>query len=151
VEPGEDMKSLKAELAAKLNGLKDDENAATAINKIFDQDELPSGPYLENGPDFFVGYNDGYRVSWDSVTGKVNNIVFDDNRKAWSGDHCIDPRIVPGIFFCNQRINAETVSIMDIAPTALELFGLQPPRHMDGNALIDTKNLFLDQKGKKNE
>jgi predicted AlkP superfamily phosphohydrolase/phosphomutase len=141
VEPGEETKSLKAELAGKLNGLKDDENGATAINKIFDRDELPPGPYKENGPDFVIGYNDGYRVSWDSVTGKVNNIVFDDNQKAWSGDHCIDPRIVPGIFFCTQKINTNTPSIIDIAPTALELFGLEIPSHMDGRSLTDVKNL----------
>jgi len=151
VNPGEETKSLKAELAAKLNGLKDDENSGTAINHIFDRDELPPGPYKENCPDFLVGYNDGYRVSWDSVTGKVNNIVFEDNQKAWSGDHCIDPRIVPGIFFCNQKINSDNPSIMDIAPTALELFGLRPPKHMDGHSLIDVQNLFSDQRKKKNE
>jgi hypothetical protein len=148
VQPGEETMSLKAELAAKLNGLKDDENGATAINHVFDREELPPGPYKENCPDFLVGYNDGYRVSWDSVTGKVNNIVFVDNPKAWSGDHCIDPRIVPGVFFCTQKIKTDKPSIMDIAPTALELFGIQVPKHMDGHALIDVQNLFSDQKGK---
>ncbi|UCC38454.1 MAG: alkaline phosphatase family protein [Candidatus Aminicenantes bacterium] len=141
INPGEESKSLKQEIIQKLNGLRDEEESKVAINKVFDRDELPSGPYKENCPDLIVGYNDGYRISWDSVTGKVNNIVFEDNRKAWSGDHCIDPRIVPGIFLCNQKINTETPSITDIAPTALELFGLQPPSHMDGHALIDTENL----------
>ncbi len=148
VQPGEETKSLKAELAAKLNGLKDDENGITAINHIFDREELPPGPYKENCPDFLVGYNDGYRVSWDSVTGKVNNIVFVDNPKAWSGDHCIDPRIVPGVFFCTQKIKTDKPSIMDIAPTALELFGIQVPKHMDGHPLIDVQNLFSNQRGK---
>lgn len=148
VQPGEETKSLKAELAAKLNGLKDDENGATAINHIFDREKLPPGPYKENCPDFLVGYNDGYRVSWDSVTAKVNNIVFVDNPKAWSGDHCIDPRIVPGVFFCTEKIKTDKPSIMDIAPTALELFGIQVPKHMDGHPLIDVQNLFSDQRGK---
>jgi len=146
VNPGEETKSLKEELSAKLDGLKDDANGAIAINHIFDRDRLPSGPYKENCPDFLVGYNEGYRVSWDSVTGKVNNVVFVNNTKAWSGDHCIDPRIVPGIFFCNQKINTDKPSIMDIAPTALELFGIQIPKHMDGHSLIDVQNLFSDQK-----
>jgi predicted AlkP superfamily phosphohydrolase/phosphomutase len=148
VNPGEEKKSLKEELSAKLDGLKDDANGAIAINHIFDRDRLPSGPYKENCPDFLVGYNDGYRVSWDSVTGKVNKIVFVNNPKAWSGDHCIDPRIVPGIFFCTQKINTDQPSIMDIAPTALELFGIQIPKHMDGHSLIDVQNLFSDQKRK---
>ncbi|MCK4364265.1 MAG: nucleotide pyrophosphatase, partial [Candidatus Aminicenantes bacterium] len=95
-----------------------------------------------------VGYNEGYRISWGSVTGKVNNLVFEDNIKAWSGDHCIDPRIVPGIFFCSEKINTKNPTIMDIAPTALELFGLQVPSHMDGHSLIDTQNLSLNQNRK---
>ncbi|GAG35324.1 unnamed protein product, partial [marine sediment metagenome] len=148
IHAGEETKGLKRELIRKLDGLKDEERNSVAINKVFDRDELPSGPYLDNCPDLIVGYNEGYRISWDSVTGKVNNLVFEDNIKAWSGDHCIDPRIVPGIFFCSEKINTKSPSIMDIAPTALELFGLQVPSHMDGLALLDAQNFSLDKNRK---
>jgi predicted AlkP superfamily phosphohydrolase/phosphomutase len=149
---GDEAKALKKEIIAKLNGLKDEENGQIAINTVFDRDDLPPGPYKDNCPDLVVGYNEGYRVSWDSVTGKVNDILFEDNIKAWSGDHCIDPRIVPGIFFCNRKINTESPAIIDIAPTILDLFGLEAPKHMDGKSLIDTGNLSLkpEKKGKKN-
>ena len=90
-----------------------------------------------NCPDFIVGYNLGYRVSWDSVTGIVNSTIFEDNTKAWSGDHCIDPELVPGIIFSNFKLNTQKPSIIDIAPTALELFGVKIPPHMDGKAMID--------------
>jgi len=148
IRAGEETKALKRELIEKLNGLKDEEKNAVAINKVFDRDELPSGPYKDNCPDLIVGYNEGYRVSWDSVTGKINNTVFEDNIKAWSGDHCIDPRIVPGIFFCSKKINNTSPSIMDIAPTALELFGIPVPSHMDGRSLIDVQNLSSGQNRK---
>jgi bisphosphoglycerate-independent phosphoglycerate mutase (AlkP superfamily) len=58
--------------------------------------------------------------------------VFEDNLKAWSGDHCIDPRLVPGVLFCNRKITAEEPAIADVAPTMLRLFGLDLPGHMDG-------------------
>jgi len=151
VEPGLQTKILKKELINKLNHLKDDEQDAIAITHIYDKDDLPPGPYKGNCPDLIVGYNEGYRVSWDSVTGKVNSVVFVDNPKAWSGDHCIDPELVPGIFFCNQKIKTNTPAIIDIAPTALELFGLQSPPHMDGHSLIEAKNLFKNQPSKKLE
>jgi predicted AlkP superfamily phosphohydrolase/phosphomutase len=138
VRPGEETEALKNELKRKLGGLKDEEKKRTAINKVFDRNELPPGPYIDNCPDLIVGYNDGYRVSWDSVKGKVNNLVFEDNTKAWSGDHCIDPRIVPGVFFSTKKINTANPSIVDIAPTALRLFGLEVPSHMDGRPLIDS-------------
>jgi len=148
VSPGDDAKALKKEIISKLNGLKDEEMDDTAINKVFDRNDLPPGPYKENCPDLIVGYNEGYRVSWDSVTGKVNTKVFEDNTKAWSGDHCIDPRIVPGIFFCSHKIKTKTPAIIDIAPTVLELFGLDAPKHMDGQSLINVKNLSIKSKKK---
>lgn len=151
VNAGGESKALKKELLQRLSGLKDDEKNSVAINKIFDRDELSPGPYKENCPDLIVGYNQGYRISWDSVTGKVNNTVFEDNTKAWSGDHCIDPRIVPGIFFSTRKINTTNPSIMDIAPTALKLFGLEAPEHMDGSSLIDTQEDSPIQKKKVKE
>jgi predicted AlkP superfamily phosphohydrolase/phosphomutase len=152
VSPGEEEKALKKEIISKLDGLKDEEAGQTAINTAFDKDDLPPGPYKENCPDLVVGYNEGYRVSWDSVTGKVNDILFEDNTKAWSGDHCIDPRIVPGILFCNRKINTNSPAIIDIAPTVLNLFGLEAPKHMDGRYLIETEDVSSkrQKKGKKN-
>jgi len=140
VEDGEEKASLKRELIEKLSGYKED-TGEVAINKVFDQDELPRGPYKDNCPDLIMGYNEGYRVSWESVTGKVDSTIFIDNDKAWSGDHCIDPRIVPGILFASAGINKSNPAIIDIAPTALRLFGVDIPEHMDGRALIDPDTL----------
>lgn len=139
VMPGEETLSLKKELISKLSGLRDEQEKNIAVNTLFDKDVIPPGPYKENCPDLIVGYNEGYRVSWDSVTGKVNGTLFEDNIKAWSGDHCIDPRIVPGIIFTNVPLANAKPSIIDIAPTALKLFGVTPPPHMDGRVIIDTE------------
>src|SRR5262249_28380731 len=54
------------------------------------------------------------------------------NSKAWSGDHCIDPELVPGVLFSNWKISGEGHAITDVAPTILDLFGLPIPPHMDG-------------------
>ena len=55
--------------------------------------------------------------------------VFSDNTKSWSGDHCVDPRIVPGVFFCNRRIDDRAPHILDLAAVAcIRLFGQEPPR-----------------------
>ena len=101
---------------------------------------------LGNAPDLLIGYNDGYRTSWDCATGVVSGPVFEDNVKAWSGDHCVDPRLVPGVFFCNQAIDDDDPALIDIAPTALRLFGLEPPAHMDGKALFSKTASFQDAK-----
>jgi predicted AlkP superfamily phosphohydrolase/phosphomutase len=137
VAAGEEARRLKDELIRGLQGLRDEAGGERAISRVYDRDALPSGPYQENSPDLIIGYNVGYRASWDSVTGKVNDIVIEDNTKAWSGDHCIDPVHVPGVFFSNFKINTRTPSIIDIAPTVLSLFGLAVPGHMDGRPLVE--------------
>jgi predicted AlkP superfamily phosphohydrolase/phosphomutase len=137
VEPGAEAEALKAELIEKLSGLTDDEKNEIGINEVFDSLKLFSGPYVENAPDVLIGYNHGYRTSWDCASGVISGPVFEDNVKAWSGDHCVDPRLVPGVFFCNRKIDVEGPALIDVAPTALRLFGLVPPKHMEGKPLFD--------------
>ncbi len=141
VEQGPKADALKAELISKLNGLKDEEKGDVGIKEVFDTANIYGGPYIGNAPDLIIGYNAGYRISWDCATGMVSGPVFEDNVKAWSGDHCIDPRLVPGVLFCNREIESEDPALVDIAPSALRLFGLEPPAHMDGKSLF-TKESF---------
>jgi predicted AlkP superfamily phosphohydrolase/phosphomutase len=143
VEPGAEAEALKAELIEKLSGLTDDEKNEIGINEVFDSLKLFSGPYVENAPDVLIGYNHGYRTSWDCASGVISGPVFEDNVKAWSGDHCVDPRLVPGVFFCNRKIDVEDPALIDVAPTALRLFGLVPPKHMACNIqYFNTTTLF---------
>lgn len=132
VGAGDEAARLKAEIAGKLNGLRDGGTGEVGIREVFDTSALYAGPYLENGPDLLIGYNAGYRTSWDCATGVVGGPIFEDNVKAWSGDHCIDPRLVPGVLFCSRRVDTEEPALIDIAPTALRLFGIEPPPYMDG-------------------
>jgi len=138
VEPGDEAEALKAELKAQLDGLRDEEKDEIAINEAFDTDRLYRGPYKGNAPDLLIGYNHGYRISWDCASGVAAGSVFEDNTKAWSGDHIVDPRLVPGVFLANHPIDADDPGIIDLAPTALTLFGLRPPAHMEGRPVVET-------------
>ncbi|MEC8943535.1 MAG: alkaline phosphatase family protein, partial [Acidobacteriota bacterium] len=136
VKPGTEAEALKNELVRKISGLVDEETGEISVRELFDTQKLYNGPYLENAPDLLVGYNAGYRSSWDMATGVVAGNIFEDNVKAWSGDHCIDPRIVPGVLFCNHKIDVSDPALIDIAPTVLQQFGLTPPGYMDGKVLF---------------
>jgi predicted AlkP superfamily phosphohydrolase/phosphomutase len=135
VQPGDEAEALKAELRTKLHGLVDPALGRVGITGVFDCDAIYAGPYVDNAPDLIVGYGEGFRASWDSVMGKVTGQIFEDNLKAWSGDHCIDPRLVPGVLFSNRKITEEKPGIVDVAPTILKLFGLPLPAHFDGKPL----------------
>lgn len=132
VSPGAEGQLLKDELRTKLTGLPDPQAGTASITGVFDCDGIYAGPYVDNAPDLIVGYGAGYRASWDSVMGKVTANIFEDNLKAWSGDHCVDPRLVPGVLFSNQKIAADRPQIADVAPTLLKLFGLDLPSYFDG-------------------
>lgn len=136
VADGDQKRLLKEELIARLSGLKDTEGDQPGITQVWDSADLYAGPYRENAPDLIIGYGAGYRASWDSVTGKVSASVFEDNEMCWGGDHCIDPRLVPGVLFSNRRIYTnDGPNIMDIAPTVLAAFGIETPGYMDGKPL----------------
>ncbi len=135
VHSGDEAEALKQELRTKLNGLADPASNKIGITGVFDCDAIYAGPYVDNAPDLIVGYGAGFRASWDSVMGKVTSLIFEDNLKAWSGDHCIDPRLVPGVLFSNRKIADEKPGIVDLAPTILKLFGLALPAHFDGKPL----------------
>jgi predicted AlkP superfamily phosphohydrolase/phosphomutase len=132
VEAGAEAEFLKEELRGKLDGLVDPASGKVGITGMFDCDAVYAGPYVDNAPDLIVGYGEGFRASWDSVMGKVTTAIFEDNLKAWSGDHCVDPRLVPGVLFSNRKIAIEKPAIVDVAPTVMKLFGLELPSYFDG-------------------
>jgi predicted AlkP superfamily phosphohydrolase/phosphomutase len=136
IVPPEQAVRLKHELMAKLAALPDEETGAVAILEAYESSAIYKGPYLGGAPDLIIGYAEGYRASWDAAVGKVTAHVFEDNDKAWSGDHCVDPHLVPGVLFSNLKIDATDPGIEDMAPTALRLFGIDPPAWMEGKAVV---------------
>jgi predicted AlkP superfamily phosphohydrolase/phosphomutase len=130
----EEATVLKDELVRKLTGLRDED--AIAIQAVYQASDIYRGPYLDAAPDLIVGYAEGYRAAWDAATGRVTSTVFEDNRKAWCGDHCVDPPLVPGVLFSNLRITSDDPGIEDLAPTALSLFGVDVPAWMEGRSVI---------------
>jgi predicted AlkP superfamily phosphohydrolase/phosphomutase len=140
VSPGRSAQILKDELIAKLSNLKDPEYNKIAINQVFDSQKVYSGPYSNEAPDLIIGYNDGYRISWEGATGVTTREIFSHNTKKWSGDHGIDPSLVDGILYCNHKINNNHAGIIDLAPTILDQFGIKPPQYMEGKPLKINRN-----------
>ncbi len=137
VEEGEEVGLLKTELIGKLTGLRDAEMGDVSIREVIDTEAVSTGPYTHDAPDLLVGYNAGYRSSWACAVGRVTEQVFEDNTKHWSGDHCVDPKIVPGVIFSNRKIAKENPHLTDIAPTVMKLFGIGIPGYMKGKPLFD--------------
>jgi predicted AlkP superfamily phosphohydrolase/phosphomutase len=141
IVPPASANALADEIAAKLGALVDPVVGRPAIRECYPAHAV-KGPYADQAPDVIVGYHAGWRISWEGARGIADHVVFSDNTKAWSGDHCIDPELVPGVLIANRDLSLPTgharagkPHIIDLAPTLLDLFGIEPPRHMDGASL----------------
>ncbi|MBS0204811.1 MAG: alkaline phosphatase family protein [Planctomycetes bacterium] len=134
IVPPEDAARLRQEIAGKLQMWRDPQDGGRVVSRAYDAHTSYSGPYKSNGPDVIVGYERGYRAAWDCAVGRTDGAALQDNTRLWSGDHCVDPDLVPGVFLSNRVFSAGAMSIMDLAPTILCLFGIKPPEYMDGIA-----------------
>jgi len=137
VEPGE-AAALKAEIAAALLALRDP--AAAGVRPVLsaaDPEGLYDGPYRDEAPDLLVGFAAGYRASWEGARGVTAGPVFRDNDRAWSGDHCVDPALVPGVLFSTLPLGVDRPALADLAPSILDLFGLEAPARMKGRKLFE--------------
>jgi len=135
VNPGEEKNALLDELKTKLEALYDDNHGKKPVRRGILASEALHGPYVTDSPDLFIGYEEGYRTSWNCAIGKITTDVVEDNKRRWSGDHCLDPELVPGVLFSNWRGGDLLPSICDIAPTVLNMFGIEKPAFHDGNVL----------------
>ena len=136
VDPKAEAEALGNEIAFKLMDLKDaDHDQQPVIKQVYPAQRIYRGPYKDEAPDLIIGYHKGYRASWDTAIGQVTDRILHENTKAWSGDHCIDRSLVPGVLFCNRKIKTPEARLMDIGPTILDMFGVTVPKYMDGRPL----------------
>jgi predicted AlkP superfamily phosphohydrolase/phosphomutase len=135
VSPGPEYERLCQEIGQKFEKLTDPETGQPVVCKVYRREQIYQGPYVTDEADLIVGFNAGYRVSWQTCLGGMGEKAVEANRNAWSGDHCsLDPTQVPGIFFSNCKIDRQDISILDIAPTILEYFHQHARKPLDGRA-----------------
>ncbi len=135
VEPGE-RKELLDEISEKLLSIRDPKNGEQVITRVYRAEEIYSGPYLKDAPDLIVGYNRGYRASWETVLGSFPKEILRDNKQKWSGDHLMEAALVPGILLSNKEIKMQNPALTDLAPTVLEEFGIPKQAGMIGNNIF---------------
>lgn len=132
-----EAQGLKQTIAMGLRQFEDPQTKEHVMKNVYLQEEIFKGPYVKDSPDLFVGFNAGYRASWQTALGGAPNLLIEDNRKKWSGDHLIDPDLIPGVIFANKKIDVERPLIIDIAPTVLSLFGISKPKDMKGEIILN--------------
>jgi len=141
-----DRAALMQEISDKLLAVRDPVNGKPVVKEVYRADKVYAGPWANplvspDGsppatPDLIVGYYRGYRASWATTLGDIPEKVIEDNDSAWSADHCVAADEVPGVIFSNKPILRDSPSLIDMAPTILEEFGVATPDSMTGKSLF---------------
>ncbi len=137
VSPGPEKEHLLDELRRKLMAVVDPETGEHVIAQVYKAEDWYSGECVDEAPDLVVGYNAGYRGSWETALGKVTRTLITDNNKAWSGDHCMAKEVIPGVLFASKPIANPQPALYDLAPTILGEFGISATPEMVGSDLFD--------------
>jgi predicted AlkP superfamily phosphohydrolase/phosphomutase len=119
IVPAAEVGALKRSIAEKLESLVDPVTGERVVLRVYDGAEIYQGGEMEHAPDLVIGYAAGYRASWETTLGGVPRGLIEDNTRAWSGDHCIDPSQVPGVLFTSWAFDQQVQSIQDI-PSLVE-------------------------------
>jgi predicted AlkP superfamily phosphohydrolase/phosphomutase len=136
VAPGDEYRSIAAEISAKLAGVTDPKSGTKVVEKVYFAPDTWKGDRLSEAQDLQLGMAEGYRVSSATPLGGAPEGLFEDNLKKWSGDHATSRTdITEGVLLSNRRIAETEVSILDLAPTILNLLGVQTPPGYDGKVL----------------
>jgi len=136
VKSGSERNKLCEEIAARLRTFNYPRNGNPVVHNAYANEPARKSENSGYPPDLLVGFNRNYRMSWQTALGGAPTMLVDDNTKKWSGDHIIDPELLPGIFFCNKKLKVDAVRSIDIAPTILEFLDLKVPCFMNGNSLL---------------
>jgi len=137
VSPGEEADELRREIAQRMaNEFQDAEMDARVVREAFVRDDVFSGPLIERAPDVLVGFEPGYRASWQTALGGGLQTLVEDHADPWCGDHLVHPECVPGVLFCNRPLAGDSPRAADIAPTVLSHFGLDVPGSAEGGSVL---------------
>jgi predicted AlkP superfamily phosphohydrolase/phosphomutase len=125
----EDVSALKGQIREGLLELRDPKDGVAAIASVSDADVLYHSSRHAAVPDLVVGYAEGYRASWATALGGVPEALIEDNAKKWSGDHLIEPSLVPGVLFTSFPLDVDVATIGDLPgliKASLDLDGALP-------------------------
>jgi len=116
-----ETKALKAQIVEQLVDATDPETGDSLVRQVFDREEIYSGLAIAEAPDLVIGYDRNYRASWQTTLGGAPKKLVETNHEKWSGDHCVDPSLVPGILFTSFPLSPEVNKIQDIPGLILNL------------------------------
>ncbi len=137
VEPGAEHESVRDRIIAQALALRDPQSGDAVIRAAYKREELYHGARLAHAPDIILHTDRSKYVSFGHADFGSNKLI--EPSIGQTGHHTMDGILIlhgTGIP-AGQRI--EGANIIDIAPTAIALMGLDVPAEMDGKVLFGSE------------
>lgn len=137
VEPGPEAEGLLSALSDRLLELREPDGRAPLIQAVFRGADLHHGPHAAEAPDLVVVPRD-YR--WMTRSGREigpRGVITAEPAVRHSGNHRMNGVLVGGGPGVRQGASPELLRLLDLCPTALALLGIEVPRSLDGEPMID--------------
>jgi predicted AlkP superfamily phosphohydrolase/phosphomutase len=131
----EDARPLLDDLKAGLLAIPHPETGAPLVERVYEAEELYSGPHAHLAPDLTVVLRDWrYRTIGlhDFTTNKLISPSFGP-----TGDHRMEGVLIAAGPPFRPGSAPENANLLDIAPTILHLLGVPVPDDMDGRVLTE--------------
>lgn len=133
VAPGDEADAVLQSLVGKLKQARDPDTGKLMVGDLTLTQREFHGDMLAGAPEIIVGYNPGYRSSWETALGAVPAALVENNTDAWRADHCIDARFVPGVLISNRCSRAADPHLYDLTVSLMQTFGIGPGAGMIGH------------------
>lgn len=134
VQPG-DADAVMAELSKELLTITDPKDGKLAIRKVARSADIYSKGREAEAPDLIVGFDVGYGNSDQSTLGELVPEWIVDNTSRWSGNHLMDPDVVPGVVFSNHPLPKGDYDLLDVTATVYSHFRVHPAPGMTGTSI----------------
>ena len=132
--PEDERDHLRKAIMKELEKFSNSRRGRMPKVEAYHAEDVYSGPHLDEAPDI-VFILDGGRCEVDAKVGEGRLIAEGAPLTGWKGTHTMEGVFIakgPGI---KPGFRVEKASIIDVAPTILQVFGVPPQHEMDGRIL----------------
>lgn len=131
-----DADRVMDELSQALLGVTDPKDGRKVVRRMFKAKEVYAQTRIAEAPDLVIGYDAGYGNSDASTLGEIVPDWIGDNTSRWSGNHLMDPEVVPGVILSNRPIPAGSYDLLDVTTTVLSHYGVPNAPGMTGAPIL---------------
>jgi predicted AlkP superfamily phosphohydrolase/phosphomutase len=135
VTPGTEYQELCAFLVELLQETTDPVTGRPAVEFVARREEVYRGPYVGRAPDILIRWSTQSVLSGLHTPGYNPVPAEPFPPPLQTGGHRLYGVLIASGGPFQQGVHLQEFSIMDIAPTALHLFGVPVPRDMDGQVM----------------